>query len=154
MAEMVVGSHNHAGHLPPTHCLLSRYKQGWLYTPDPSIQWSWQAPYPQNIMQIKSPLTLPPGSYPRNLFICLIHEELPILNLMAPRCPVLCLLSCPLQVTQGQPSSCYCHQQRHVFHGEQVSKSSFPTVLGWNFRGLMRKTLKGEGQEACPSLHS
>lgn len=62
--------------------------------------------YPQNIIQTESLSTLPPGSYPRNLLIYLICEELPIIDLTALRHPVLCLPPCPLQVKQGEPC-CY-----------------------------------------------
>lgn len=49
-------------------CLFPGHKQECLCTAGSSTQWSWQLHYSQNIIQIKSPLTLTPDSYPKNLF--------------------------------------------------------------------------------------
>lgn len=83
-------------------------------------------PYPQNIIQAviinTTPRLLPLKSFD------LICEELPILDLMAPR-------------HQG-PSQLLllCHQERNIFQGKQVSKSGFQMVMEWKFRALVRST--------------
>lgn len=116
---------------PPQPCwtlvFCSGKKQGWLCIAGPSIQWSLQSPLslehnPSTVIINTTPRLLPLKSFD------LICEELPILDLMAPR-------------HQG-PSQLLllCHQERNIFQGKQVSKSGFQMVMEWKFRALVRST--------------
>ena len=88
---------------------------------------------------------------PRNR---LTYEELPILDLIPSRYPVVLPLilsssnhtgpaQLPLQVINSS-----------ILQGEKVNKSSFQMVMKWNFRTLVGKTLKSEVKTVCPNLHS
>lgn len=106
-----------------TGFFLPRHKQGWLCIAGPSIQRSLQSP-------------LSPEHNPSTVRINTTSRPLPLKSFdfiranswsNAPRHRVLCLPSCPLQVTQGQPSCCCSVINRGTFFkasrwASQVSK--------------------------------
>ena len=87
-------------------CLFPGHKQECLCTAGSSTQWSWQLHYSQNIIQIKSPLTLTPDSYPRNLFLGAVLGLCSCRWVFSSRCEQGLLSSCSAVASSCGSLSC------------------------------------------------